>query len=68
MRNLLKKPLFLTGDADWSSELPSVIKQYKRTIHHSIKMTPNQASKKSNEKKSIPIFKIEESDRNQILN
>ena len=50
VRNLLKNPVFLAGNADWLSELPSVIKQYNNTIHHSIKMTPNQASKKSNEK------------------
>ena len=48
--NLLKKPVFLAGNADWLSELPSVIKQYNNTIHHSIKMTPIQASKKSNQK------------------
>ena len=41
IRNLLKKPIFLAGNADWLSELPSVIKQYKNTIHHSIKMTTN---------------------------
>ena len=50
IRNLLKKPIFLAGKADWFSELPSVIKQYNNTIHHSTKMTPVQASKKSNEK------------------
>ena len=50
IRNLLKKPVFEKGEADWLSELPSVIKQYNNTIHHSTKMTPNQASKKSNEK------------------
>ena len=50
VRNFLKRPIFLAGNADWLSELPSVIKQYNNTIHHSIKMTPNQASKKSNEK------------------
>ena len=50
IRNLLKKPIFLTRNADWLSELPSVIKKYNSTIHHSTKMTPNQASKKSNEK------------------
>ena len=47
VRNLLKKPVFEKGKADWFSELPSVIKQYNNTIHHSIKMTPIQASKKS---------------------
>ena len=50
VRNLLKNPVFLAGNADWLSELPSVIKQYNNTIHHSIKMTPIQASKKSNQK------------------
>ena len=50
VRNLLKKPIFLAGNADWLSELPSVIKQYNNTIHSSINMTPNQASKTSNEK------------------
>ena len=50
VRNLLKKPVFLAGNANWLSELPSVIKQYNSTIHSSTKMTPVQASKKSNEK------------------
>ena len=51
IRNLLKKPVFEKGNADWLSELPSVIKQYNNTIHHSTKMTSSQASKKSNERK-----------------
>ena len=50
VRNLLKKPIFLAGNADWISELPSVIKKYNNTIHHSTKMTPIKASKKSKEK------------------
>ena len=50
MRNLLKKPVFLAGNADWLSELPSVVKKYNNTSHNSIKMTPVQASKKLNEK------------------
>ena len=50
IRNLLKKPVFLAGNADWLSELPSVIKKYNNTIDHSTKMTPIQASKKINEK------------------
>ena len=50
VRNLLKKPIFLAGSANWLSELPSVVKQYNNTIHHSTKMTPIQASKKVNEK------------------
>ena len=51
IRDLVKKPVFEKGNADCLSEPPSVIKQYNNTIHHSIEMTPFQASKKSNEKK-----------------
>ena len=51
MRNFLKKPVFEKGNADWISELPSVVKKYNNTFHHSIKMTLILASKKSNEKK-----------------
>ena len=40
--------MFLAGNADWISELPSVIKQYNNKIDSSTKMTPVQASKKSN--------------------
>ena len=50
LRSLLKKPVFEKGNADWISELPSVVKKYNNAIHHSIKMTPIQASKKANEK------------------
>ena len=50
IRNLLKKPIFLAGNADWVSELSFITMQYNNTIHHSIKMTPIQASKKVNEK------------------
>ena len=49
IRNLLKKSVFEEGRADWLTELPSVTKQYNKTIHSSIKLTPNQASKKSNQ-------------------
>ena len=42
--------LFEKRRTDWLSELPSVMKQIINTIHHSIKMTLIQASKKSNEK------------------
>ena len=48
-RNFVNKPVFEKGNADWLSELPSVIKKYNNTIHSSTKMTPLQASKKSNE-------------------
>ena len=48
--NLLKKPVFEKGNADWLSKLPSVVKQYNNTMHSSTKMKPIDAFKKSNEK------------------
>ena len=50
MRNLVKKPVFEKRIANWISEIPYVVKQYNNTLHSSVKMTLNQASKKSNEK------------------
>ena len=41
--------MFLKGNADWLSELPSVMKKYD-TIHNSTEMTPIEGSKKVNEK------------------
>ena len=69
IRSLLEKPLSEKGKAHWLSELPSVIKRYKNTIHQSIKVAPKQASKKSKEKevysnlqdkrkKQTPKFKL----------
>ena len=49
LRNLLKKPVFEKTNADWLSELLSVIKKNNK-IHNSIKTTPVQTSKKVNEK------------------
>ena len=42
--------MFQEGNADWLSELPSVIKKYNNTIHKSTEMTPIERSKKVNEK------------------
>ena len=50
IRNLLKKPVFEKGKADWLSDLPSITKKYNNTIHHSTKMKPIDASEKSNQK------------------
>ena len=50
IRNLLKKPVFEKGEANWLSELPSVIKKSNNTIHHSTKMKPIDASLKIKEK------------------
>ena len=68
LRNLLKKPVFEKGKADWLSELPSVVKKYNNTIHHSIKMTPNQAKKSQMKKKSIQISKTREENLTQNIN
>ena len=50
MRNLLKKPILLKGNADWLRELRFILETYNNTIQSSIKKTPNQACKKANEK------------------
>ena len=42
--------MFQKGKANWLSELPSVIKKYNNTIHHSTKMKPIDACLKINEK------------------
>ena len=49
IRNLLKKPVFEKGNANWLGDLPLVIKKNNNTIHHSTKMTPVDASKRRNE-------------------
>ena len=53
IRTLLKKPVFLAGIADWLSELPSITKKDNNTNYNSIKMTPNQASKKIKRTRSL---------------
>ena len=66
---MIKKPLNEKGNADWLSELTTVIKKYNNTIHHSTKMKPIDASMKVNEKdvyqnlqdqrvKQTPKFKL----------
>ena len=59
--------MFLAGEVSWINELQSVIKNYNNTIHSSTKMSPIQVFKKQMKKKSIPLFKIEELDRNKNL-
>ena len=48
-RNLLKKPVFEKGDANWIDVLPTMTKQYDKRIHSSTKLMPIQASLKKNE-------------------
>ena len=49
IRDLLKKPVFEKGNANWIDELQSITSKHNNKIHSSTKMSPNQASKKSNE-------------------
>ena len=58
IRNLLKKPGCEKGNANWVSELPSVVKKYNNTIHSSIKKLPFKLVRKLTKKKFIPNFKI----------
>ena len=37
IRNLLKKPVFENGDANWIDTLDSIIKKYNNTMHSSTK-------------------------------
>ena len=53
IRNLLKKPVFENGDANWIDIIDSTIKKYNNTVHSSTKMTPIQASKVINQKKVL---------------
>ena len=53
IRNLLKKPVFENGDANWIDILDSIIKKYNNTVHSSTKMTPIKASKVTNQKKVL---------------
>ena len=68
VRNLLRKPVFLKGNADWIFEILSVIKKYNNTIHSSIKMTCIQTSKKETKKQYFTISKILEKKKDQNLN
>ena len=58
IRNLFKKPVFEKRNADWLSELPSVIKKHNNTTHSSIKKTPIQARNQKLEKmkREISLF------------
>ena len=53
----MKKPVFEKENANWVSELPSVIKQYNNTTHSSTKMTRIQAIKNSNKKRGYNNLK-----------
>ena len=44
IRDLLKKPVFEKGNANWIDELQSITNIYNNKIHSSTKMTPIQAS------------------------
>ena len=63
IRIFLKKPVFEKGKANWISELPTVIKQYNKTFHHSTKITPIEASKTINEKEVYSNLKDKRENR-----
>ena len=49
IRDLLKKPVFVRGCANWGDKLPKITKQYNNRIHSPTKLTLIQASLKKNE-------------------
>ena len=49
IRDLLKKPVFERGNANWIDVLQTITKQYNNRVHSSTKLTPIQASMKKNE-------------------
>ena len=49
IRDLLKKPVFEKGNANWIDKLSTITTKYNNKIHSSTKMSPIQASKKLNE-------------------
>ena len=51
IRNLMKKPVFEKGNADWLKELSAVISKYNNSFHNSTKLTPIQTSKIAIERK-----------------
>ena len=60
MRNLLKKPIFLKGNADWLRKLPSVIEKNNKTNKSSKKSVPIKLLRKTMKKKSFQVSKIRE--------
>ena len=49
IRDLLKRPVFEKGDANWIDILQTVANQYNNRIHSSTKLSPKDASLKKNE-------------------
>ena len=49
IRNLFKRPVFEKGDGKWTDVLSTITKHYNNRVHTSPKLTPIQASLKTNE-------------------
>ena len=49
IKNKMWKQFTIQGNTQYLDMLPKILKQYNNTKHSSIKMTPTEASKKSNE-------------------
>ena len=50
-----KQPVFEKTNANWVDELVSMMKNFNYSVHKSYKMTPKQASGKSNEKEVLHL-------------
>ena len=62
-KRFLKKPVFENGNADWLSELSSVMKKYNNTVHGSTKMNPVHTFLEENGETSIAVSKIKNINR-----
>ena len=65
---LEKKSVFEKINADWLSELQSSFKKYNKTIHSSIKVSPNQASVNFLRKKYLTFWETKGVKTNLIFN
>ena len=60
------KTVFLQGNADWVSEITSVIKINDNTKDHSVKMTPSQVSQKLNQKSNFQNKRKKRKTKNKL--
>ena len=63
----MEKPVFEKGNANWIDEFDSVMEIYNKSVQSSIKMTPKQASRKSNEKKFSSTSKTKDGNENPYV-
>ena len=68
LRKLLREPVFERGDANWLINYHQSLKSKMIPFIIQRKWLPLILVKNQIQKKSVPIFKIEEIDKNQSLN